>query len=224
MPTKHHWPAVKFVLEALFDQQAAEWKTWEEKESSKPNLERHSAILAKTTIVHWRWSEITKSKLENLLAKEQLIKFSDEQLFFFLPPFPKEAREFVPVISIEYQPARDCLNLRVGMYRLDEQAKPCGYGFRLESPTTKCTGKDPVSVHDYYHVQMIADIGCGPSFGLPDWLPLVQPAICIRADNPVDAILNLILSLYGLDFFKEFLKPLKSRILTNIDLMRTISD
>ncbi|MFZ5921568.1 MAG: hypothetical protein ACOYY3_11005 [Chloroflexota bacterium] len=205
-------------METLFQIQKVQWAAWEEEEAKRPQEDRSPAILTKTVISRWRWSEINDTKLSSILMEEQPIRFSDERLILFLPPFPNDEREFVPVISLEYNPAQECLRLRVGMYRLDSSGKPCGLGFRLESPASHCTGNRNESVHDFYHVQLITKIEeNSPPLGLPDWLPCRQPAICIRANNPVDAVLNLILSLYGLNFYKYFLKSIKGQL--NIELM-----
>jgi len=131
----------------------------------------------------------------------------------------------VPVVSLEYHPtahpASECLKLRVVMYRLGDSGEPCGFGFRLESPTSHCTGSRVGSIHDFYHVQMITELTDGPPLDMPEWLPCRQPAISIRANNPVEAMFNLILSLYGLDFYNDFLKSIKGRLNINIDLLST---
>jgi len=228
MPSRY-WNNVKFVLLALFSQQEAEWKSWEDKELRKQQDKRSPALVTKTSIPKWSCSEINRTKLENLLKIEQPIDFSSEKLILFLPPFPKDAGEFVPVLSLKYRPGnkpeKECINFRLVMYHLDEKGTSCGFGFRLESPTSNCKENQTESVHDFYHIQLITEMGIGgnygPPLGLPDWLPSTQPAICIRANNPVDAILNLVLSLYGMDYYKGFLKHVKSRIQTNTDLMRS---
>ena len=217
MPSRY-WTGVKLVLENLFSLQKAQWATWDAREEGRSHDERSLALLTKATISRWRWSEINEAKLTALLEAEQSIKFSNERLILYLPPFPKEEREFVPVVSLEYYPNIECLRMRVGMYRLDDNGRPCGFGFRLESPTSSCSGEENESIHDFYHIQLITTLeDNAPPLGLPNWLPERQPAISIRAKNPVDAMLNLILSLYGLDFYKDFLKSVKGRL--NIELM-----
>jgi len=218
MPSRY-WSDVKLVLEALSSLQRTDWANWEAKESAKAHDERSPALRTKNIISGWGWSEINDAKLANILMKEQSVKFADGNLILFLPPFPKDEREFVPVMSLDYTPGKECLALRIGMFRLDENSQPCGFGFRLEAPTSSCADNRRESIHDFYHVQMITNIGYGPHFCLPQWWPCRQPAICIRANNPVDAILNLILSLYGWDFYKDFLKTVKGRLKTELMLI-----
>lgn len=215
MPSRY-WPSIKIVFDRLFAFQEENWKVWEEKEAKMPFDERSPALITKNTIAKWRWSEITKTKLNNIFNVEQKIEFSKERLILFLPPFPKEDRAFVPVLSLKYAPDIDCLNMRVAMYRLDEKGIPCGFGFRMESPTpgNRDEGR---GIHDFFHVQIIKNLeNHAPALGLPDWLPERQPAICIRASNPVDAVLNLILSLYGMDYLVDFVAPIKSKLRTNL--------
>lgn len=213
-----YWSNLKLVLDTLYSLQEVRWANWETNESMIEQNGRSPALTTKSIISGWGWCVINDAKLEHILEKEQTVRFADGRLILFLPPFEKDEREFVPVMSLEYTPGKEWMALRVGMFRLNENSRPCGFGFRLEAPTSCCAENGQESIHDYYHVQMITDIGYGPSFCLPEWWPCRQPAICIRANNPVDAMLNLILSLYGWDFYKDFLKSVKGRL--NIELMR----
>lgn len=205
------------LLRALFDEQKQEWSSWQEEEGNRPESERPVALRTHQYISGWHWAVVNEGKLQSLLAavrkqEKSGIDFSSEKLILFLPPFPNEQREFVPAVSLRYEPAKECIEMRVGMYTLQDDGQPCGFAFRLESPTSQCKDTKKASIHDFYHVQLVKELGYGPKLGMPSWLPDRQPAIYIRADGPVEAILNLILSLYGARYFNDFLKKHKSRL------------
>lgn len=217
------------LLEILFDEQNREWSSWQQKESSKTNEEQPVAIRTYKYILNWNWMPVNESKLRSLLKSTRMsndseIDFSKEKLVLFLPPFPDEQREFVPVAIFHYEPASECIGIRVGMYTLQDNGHPCGFAFRLEAPTSQCKDTQEESIHDFYHVQIVRNLGYGPDLGMPDWLPERQPAIYISANNPVEAILNLILSLYGLRYFKDFLKKHKSNLKINPSQIPSFSD
>lgn len=190
------------LIDALFEQQRIEWD--EEK-----GLASSSALETRNNIRNWRWCEINEAKLQSMLSQipKQPLDFASEGLVMFLPPFQKEERSFVPATSLYYDAERACLQIRVVMVEQAENGIPHGLGFRIESPTSTCNrdNQGRTSIHDFYHIQLIANMGYGPNLGLPDWLPCRQPSFSIRANNPVDAILNLVLSLYGLDYYGKFL-------------------
>jgi hypothetical protein len=214
--TSRYWQTVAFLLQKLFDLQQQEWSTWEEKEQNKSEMERSPALQTRKVVSRWRWASLNKTKLDSMFSSERKVDFSSERLVLFLPPLPSQQREFVPVMTLSYEPGRECIEMRVGMYRLRENGEPCGFAFRLESPTSICQGTNHKSIHDFYHIQFIKALeSYAPKLYLPDWLPEYQPAICVRANNPVEAILSLVLSLYGMDYFEQFLGLVKSNVRTS---------
>ena len=124
-----------------------------------------------------------------------------------LPPLEKNA-SFVPVMSVEYHPEEEfrkaCLRIRVLMIRREAESL-VGLGFRIESPERYCQNGDQEGIHDFYHAQLIKGIGYGPSLDTPDWLPCTQPSFPLWAVDPIDAVLNLVLTLYGRKYFMELL-------------------
>ncbi len=216
------------LLEILFDEQDQEWSSWLQKESGRTDDDKPVAIRTYECIRKWNWDVINKNKLHSLLSSVRntsasKIDFGEKKLVLFLPPFPKEQREFVPVAIFYYEPARECIKIRVGMYTLQGNGRPCGFAFRLEAPTSKCEGSQKGNIHEFYHVQIVRNLGYGPELYMPDWLPEHQPAICIWAKDPVEAILNLILSLYGLTYFKDFLKKHKSKFKSDLSRIPFLS-
>ena len=145
-----------------------------------------------------------------------LTNFRKKKQLMFLPPLEKDA-QFVPVMTIDqYHPNtnfhKSCLKLRILLIKQDQE-RLVGIGFRIESPERYCRENIKSSMHDFYHAQLIdkAGIDYGPRLeSIPYWLPSTQPSFPLWAINPIDAIFNLILTLYGMDFYRSFL--LESKI------------
>ncbi|MEP0806540.1 MAG: hypothetical protein HRF47_13720 [Chloroflexota bacterium] len=224
-----YFKTVAFLLLKLFDIQQQEWSQWKEKERNENEMEQSPALQSHRVISGWYWQIVNENKITKIFSSETEVLFSSERLVLFLPPFPSQQREFVPVMTLSYkpsdEPSNECIKIRVGMYRL-ENGEPCGFAFRLESPTSICKEenreRNGIGIHDFYHVQFMKNFeNYAPVLHSPDWLPEYQPAICVRANNPVEAILGLVLSLYGLDYFKQFLKQVKSNVRdSDIPLLR----
>lgn len=204
--------AFRRLIDALFEQQRVEWD--EEERQHEKGQPESPALETKRAISTWRWREINEPKLESVLSQipNKPLDFASDNLVMFLPPFPREERRFVPAISLYYNANNECLNIRAVMIDRDEDGHPYGFGFRLESPTSNCVANTQGRTHEFYHVQLIKELGYGPELRMPVWLPCKQPAFPIRADDPVSAILSLVLSLYGLDYFRKFLNKHGARI------------
>ena len=110
----------------------------------------------------------------------------------YLPPLENDYK-FVPILSIDCDLKNEegCqMSLRVEMLRYDSPHELIGFGFRFESPHSKGN-------HGYWHMQVITEnngikLGCSP------WIPVEDPCIPIKAKNPVDLILFMLISFYGL--------------------------
>lgn len=217
-----YFNTVAFLLRKLFDVQQQEWSQWAEKERDRNEMKQSPALQSHRVMSGWHWQIVNESKIKTIFSSETEILFSSERLVLFLPPFPSQQREFVPVMTLSYKPSKECIEIRVGMYCLQENGEPCGFAFRLESPTSICREGNGISIHDFYHIQFMKNLeNYAPALHAPDWLPEYQPAICVRANNPVEAILSLVLSLYGLEYFKQFLKQVKSNVRdSDIPLLR----
>ena len=64
-------------------------------------------------------------------------------------------------------------------------------GFRYEGPGG--------GVHAYWHLQM------NPVLGFSDWLPETLPCVPLIAEEPIDVLLTLLLSLYGYHYVARLL-------------------
>ena len=108
----------------------------------------------------------------------------------------------LPVLTMNYNFGCSIpkISLRVGLYlKHDEEVKAVGY--RFESP-------EGIGRHHYYHVQMIKGFTTDTFFP-PElstvWLPDAEPTFPLDARDSVDLILCLLLSLYGMTEFKQFI-------------------
>lgn len=130
-----------------------------------------------------------------------------------LPPMEKEG-SFVPVMSLEYRPHREfkesCLKIRIWMVCQRRGTRLVGLGFRVESPEKYCQEDGKSGMHDFYHAQLLNEITQGISTS--NWLPSTQPSFCLWATNPIDVLLNLVLTLYGLSYYREFFIELKTNV------------
>ena len=204
--------AFRRLIDVIFEHQRVEWAEQEKRHES--GLATSPALETKKAISTWRWKEINESKLQSVLSQtpDRPLDFERDNLVMFLPPFPREERSFVPAMSLYYNANQECLNIRTVMIDRDENGHPYGFGFRLEAPTSNCVAETQGQTHEFYHVQLIKELGYGPELHMPDWLPCTQPAFPIRADDPASAVLSLILGLYGLDYFRTFLNKHITRI------------
>lgn len=189
------------LVKALYEEQRSYWasehKDWEPTQK---------ALHIKQTIFSWVWMGIDEKTLEDLLKSDR-IDFAQKYVLF-LPPFAgHEEADFVPAISIEYKNGSKCFSIRSIMVTTTSR-KPIlsrAICFRIESPTGDCQPSKK-GTHDFYHVQLIRKFGYGPPIDETiDWLPETQPAFPIYAYEPIDALLCLILTLYGCAYYREFL-------------------
>ena len=180
----------------------------------KASEQSYSASALETYhMLTYSWKFLNDQMLDNYeWSKDGLsIDLQESRLVLPLPPLKRDA-SFVPILAFEYhskQPFEEsCLRMHVLMVRHIE-CKLVGLGFRIESPERNCQESGSVGVHDFYHAQLIKCIGYGPAICVPEWLPCSQPSFPLWATNPIDAILNLILTLYGRRYYRDFVANLK---------------
>ena len=104
---------------------------------------------------------------------------------------------------------------------LDENGKPRGIGFRLETPESMNQDVEPSEsqnqgantnskegIHDFHHAQLIRKFGNKLDSKLkiecPSWLPQSQPSFPLPAKCPVTLLLCLIVTLYGRKCYNKF--------------------
>ncbi len=141
------------------------------------------------------------------------ITLSDDHLLIPLPPMSKDTH-LIPFLTVHYIKGKDkgvdpCCRLYVLMLgRVD--GKLNGVGFRIESPERNCQkdegSESQTGSHDFYHAQLVRNIKGWDFYNTPSWLPDSQPSFPLWAISPTDAALNLILTLYGAEFYLQFLR------------------
>ena len=218
MAGSHGDTAFRRLIDALFDEQQAAWS--EERPGDMPSKQ---ALEAKSAIRSYQrgWQELSDARM--LPTKQpNVVKFEPDRYLMPLPPLQKDDY-LVPLLSISYEHSdrvgakfeEACCRIYVLMLGKDEDNHLVGIGFRIEGPERNCQKDANVSdkgLHDFYHAQLIKRIRTyGPEFNVPDWLPCKQPSFPLWAINPVDALLNLILTLYGASYYQEFLRNYGSR-------------
>jgi len=128
-------------------------------------------------------------------------KFPSNQ-FFYLNPVTKHC-VMVPRIRLEYDFARHIPLVRVylGLFLLHD-GKLKSLGFRFETPEGE-------GLHNFYHAQMF--IEKGPPLPYHAWLPTSQPSFPLDAEDPVQLLLCLLTSLYGLGYLGEVFRDSRIR-------------
>ena len=211
--------AFRKLIEALFDEQQAAWSA--EKPNEMPS--RQSLDVKNVIRRHQKgWQELSDERM--LPTKlPNIVEFEIDRYLMPLPPLQKDGH-LVAWLSVSYKHSdavgakfeEACCRIYVLMLGRDSRDRLIGTGFRIESPERNCqedSDADRIGRHDFYHAQLIKKIAThGPEFGAPDWLPCTQPSFPLLATQPVEALLNLILTLYGANYYKEFLKRHLARI------------
>ena len=197
--------ALKDLLILLFKKQESAWEQRNSKDKpSKCALKTYNAIKNK-------WIPITLKEIESLFKKSQQ-DLSEWGKVLYLPPLRKDAH-FVPVLSLDCKwnqtltqySARLKVMLVCSGNCTDENQKPYGIGFRLETPEsmnqtdTTTTNK---GIHDFHHAQLIKKFGKKKldrrlEICCPNWLPDTQPSFPLPAKCPVSLFFCLIATLYG---------------------------
>lgn len=210
--TKHHldfW----VLLEVLYSLQKRDWNL--NSTLHKPSRDAQATHRDLRACFGYQIvdEDIIKECKEN---SNSPVDFQDKRWVMFLPPMKRDAA-FVPVMSVKYEPDakfhKSCLRLRVFLIRREKEGKSSfvGVGFRIESPEKHCQANNgaqeegEVGAHDFYHAQLMTKFECGSEIVTPQWLPCHQPSFPLWALDPIQAICNLILTLYGGRYYKEFL-------------------
>ena len=197
MPLTPHQSFLK-VLKLLWDIQRQEWQ---QHQSDRRRREKQhiDAMLAKYLL-----------PLDRIKLSQRVDWVGTTQNLLPLPPLRRDAH-LVPYLTIRYDGTGNetsCCRIYVLMLTI-HQGKLRGVGFRIESTERNCQqGRDAndVGAHDFYHAQFVRNIRNWNFYDTPSWLPDSQPSFPVWATQPLDALLNLILTLYGAKFYLDFLK------------------
>lgn len=132
--------------------------------------------------------------------------FCESKHFFYLPPLENNC-EFIPLLTFEcdFGSSPPQISLKVHMYCYEKTKGEIRVtGFRFEGPHDEKKGG-----HNYYHVQPIKRLvagGTGADDGFSDWIHDTVPTIPLNSSCPVSLVLNVLISLYGGNVYREYLK------------------
>lgn len=206
MPENIESSCLKKIIEALYQEQKSMWS------SENKNFASQEATVLRANLLRQDWKEISDYELETLLKLPEF-DFSPEKFVMFLPPFERETSSFLPVMSLKYLPTQNIFAIRIMMMTSasNKNPIPCqGVGFRIEAPHNNGAGR-----HRFYHAQLVNAFDYGPwKIGTAEsinWLPLHQPSFPLWATNPIEAMLCLVLTLYGRVYYSRFYSAYSSR-------------
>ncbi len=137
------------------------------------------------------------------LIKENLASLHlDFEENFYLPPLDAN-KDFIPLLALcsNFNNDTPQLQLRIGMYRYidnNDTRFQC-FGIRFE--------KHEESNHNYYHAQFTKKPH-HQKHEYFEWLPEHIPCILVPANNAVELIFSMLISLYGTRIYNKFINPL----------------
>ena len=196
--------AFRTIVEILFDEQETAWSA----ERKVPQSSRNTLTALYKYRLNLLYDSTILFKLEELEGRR--LDFSKNNHFMLLPPLEKHS-QMVPLLTVQYERHEIDGDLESACCRItvlllqEEKNQLVGMGFRIESPEAFCQqGEGALGAHDFYHAQLVREAKYGPKFSSPEWLPDKQPSFPLWAVNPVDALLNLVLTLYGARWYLDF--------------------
>lgn len=198
--------AFRQLLETLVNIQAVEWQREEEKVSKYAILrEGISRILYR--FLHQR-AKFDDNPLELVVGRQLILR----------PPLQQD-RHLVPFLTLSYDGNGgddSCCRLYILLLGLNRNSKGrnevYGIGFRIESPERNCQEQgceSRIGAHDFYHSQFILNLeryNWPPIYRTFPQLPTSQPSFPLWAITPFDALLNMILTLYGASYYLQLLR------------------
>ncbi len=168
-----------------------------------------------------QWRPIAREDIEQLFMSPRAVSGSLEVNFsqsergqvIYLPPLEKNP-SCVPILSLycKLNNQQSIAKFRVMLVRLDNAGKPYGIGFRMETPESMNQNEHTTAnkgIHDFHHAQLIRKFGQPKLDKLPidcpSWIPESQPSFPLPAKCPVMLLLCLIVTLYGRNYYNQFL-------------------
>ncbi len=199
--------AFRKLLRILVEVQKTEWQQEENRVSSYSRLREN--VSRKLIQFQSQYLTLDRDPLDIVSENHQLIS---------LPPLRRDTH-LVPFLTLFHDGIVSdisCCRLYVLLLGFNRnqggQNEVYGIGFRIESPERNCSndeGNSRVGSHDFYHAQYVLNLS---KYKWPDFyrtfpqLPESQPSFPLWAIQPVDALLNLVLTLYGAEYYLNFLR------------------
>ena len=168
-----------------------------------------------------KYRKIGSRELEAILTRGEpkTVSLLNCRGFVYLPPIDKGGW-LVPILSVEYNYSADNpqVSLKVALFLLVEVAGKenlRAIGYRFETPH----GGDR---HNYYHVQPIDGFGHSDRWKLPgtDWVPTDYPAFPIDAQDPIQLLISMLVSLYDHAFVQDIQGQFKTDVKRHVEKMK----
>jgi len=150
-----------------------------------------------------KFRKINSRELEAILTQDEseTVSLLDSNSFVYLPPIEKGGC-FVPILCIEYNfdAETPIVSLKVALFLMvenDGKDELKAIGYRFETPHKH-------SRHHYYHLQPIDGFDRSDRWKLPgsEWVPTNYPAFPLDAEDPIELLICLLVSLYDLKIIK----------------------
>lgn len=142
-----------------------------------------------------------REELEKFLPSEEDVKKEFGRTLLYLKPVT-HGPTLVPALSIKCDFGRSVpeVGLHLGIF-LEHHGTIKFFGFRFEAPHGEG------SVHHYYHMQMIRSVlGVAlPDDGHSVFIPDAEPTFPLDANSPVELLMSVLISLYGIKDLAAFL-------------------
>ena len=167
------------------------------------------------------YRKISSRELETMLTvgAPRTVNMLDNKAFIYLPPI-KKGNCIVPILCVEYDYATEMpeLTLRIALFLFDGENNLKAIGYRFETAHNR-------ERHHYYHIQHINKFDPSDEsdrYKLPDteWVPIEYPAFPIDAQNPIELLICLLVSLYDLTIIKKFEGKIKTIIGSHVKRMK----
>lgn len=150
--------------------------------------------------------------LRGHVIRDDSIDFGGDNLLP-LPPLPR-TRFIVPFLHVKLwrrpndggeaagkeQHEEWLCKLHIFLFKTDGSGNVSGeFGFRIESPEgPRGEGVANERIHGFYHAQLMSKFLKKESLlKVPSWIPDRQPSFALMATNTTEALLNLLVALYG---------------------------
>jgi hypothetical protein len=149
----------------------------------------------------WRYPLAKDEALEAAFTKgtaPPVVNLLEWGRFVQLPAL-EEAEWMIPILTVkaDFASAAPELRVRVALFmRSEESEPPRAMGYRFETP------ESDTGAHAFYHVQHITSFrkdGDQWPFPSVSWTPTKQPSVPLMAQNPVELLLCVFCSMYGLE-------------------------
>jgi hypothetical protein len=144
----------------------------------------------------------------------------NKNAFIYLPPI-ENGGWLVPILRVEYNYAVETpeLSLKVALFLIsenDSQETLKAVGYRFETPHEQVR-------HHYCHIQLVNGFDRdNKRWILPgtEWVPTNYPAFPIDAQDPIELLVCMLVSLYDLAIIKNLEGKFKALIKSNIKKMK----